>query len=547
MMRNRLLLAFVTVLLAMLWGCSSSSSSGSTANPAPLPAVDVSSVAAADPGSVLPAAWQNGAFMEIFVRSYQDSNGDGIGDLQGLISRLDYLQQLGIRGIWLMPVMASEDHDHGYAVADYRRIETAYGSTADLDALVSAAHARGIGVIIDYVMNHSAGTNPLFVNSRASASNPYRSWYVWQDPAPSGWSIYGANPWYTTANGAYFAAFNVEMPDWNLLEPRVVAYHQDNLRFWLNRGVDGFRFDAVGNFIENGPGAWADQPGDYTLAAQMRALLDGYQRRYMVCEGPGNPQGYAATGACGSAFAFDLKASLLAAARGDGSAVSGLAAYFQTAQPDMATLLSNHDSFAGQRPWDQLGGNVAQYKMAAASYLLMPGTPFLYYGEEIGMAGAAPSALTGDPSLRTPMSWTADPVNAGFSTVAPYRSLSANSTVNNVAAQAADPASILNFYKAMLALRNTLPAISQGSFVSPQVSGLLLAVERVYSGSPAQHALVVFNYGPGSGTISVTGLAAGAKAAGVYPAGTAPLSADAGGALSVNLPAQSVAVYTLTP
>jgi alpha-amylase len=400
----------LTLAVAALVGCGGGGGAtgpqpGPPVGSTPLPAVNLSAVAAADPGSTLPVGWERGAFMQIFVRSYQDSNGDGIGDLRGLISRLDYLKDLGVSGLWLMPVARSQDQDHGYAVADYRDIEPAYGTLADFDELLREAHARGIGVIVDYVMNHSAGQHPLFINSRDSAANPYRNWYVWQAAAPAGWSVFGANPWRSTASGAYYAPFWDQMPDFNLTNPAVVAWHHDNLRFWLNRGVDGFRFDAVGMLVENGAGAWENQPQNLSLMNEVRTLLAGYSRRTMVCEAPADPRGFGAANACGSAFAFDLKDYLVRAARGDTASIQAVADYFKTAPVGMATMVSNHDGFAGQRLWDQLGGNLAQIRLAAAGYLLLPGTPFVYYGEEIGMAGAA--ALSGDPKLRTPMSWTA--------------------------------------------------------------------------------------------------------------------------------------------
>lgn len=244
-----------------------------------LPAVDVSSVAAVDPGSVLSANWQKGAFMEIYVRGYKDSDDDGKGDLKGVIQSLDYLKDLGIKGIWLMPITKSQDADHGYAVSDYRSVETAYGNLADFDELIKQAHTRGIGVILDYVMNHSAAENPLFVNSKASAGNAYRSWYVWQAQAPSGWNIYGSNPWKSVASGSYFAGFWDQMPDFNLNNQTVIDYHKDNLRFWLNRGADGFRFDAVGNLVENGPSAWENQPQNYPIMGQVSSLLATYSQR----------------------------------------------------------------------------------------------------------------------------------------------------------------------------------------------------------------------------------------------------------------------------
>jgi glycosidase len=542
-MRSGLALPLLFALAACGGGGGSGPAPGPAPAPAPsLPSVDVSSVAAADPGSALPAGWQHGAFMEIFVRSYADSNGDGVGDLRGLIAKLDYLKDLGVKGLWLMPIAASQDHDHGYAVVNYRDVEAAYGSLADLDELLRQAHARGIGVVLDYVMNHSAAQNPLFVNSSASTSNPYRGWYVWQSSVPSGWSVFGGNPWRSSASGAYYAPFSDTMPDFNLANPDVVAWHQSNLRFWLNRGVDGFRFDAVGNLFENGASAWLDQPQNYTLMQSVQALLAGYAQRFMVCEAPDDPQGFGQSTACGGAFAFDLKDNILAATGGDAAAAQKVADYYKTAPAGMAAFLSNHDSFAGTRVWNQLNGDVARYKLAAATTLLLPGTPFIYYGEEIGMAAAG--SLSGDASLRTPMSWTADAGTAGFSTVTPYRALSANAGTNNVAAQAADPGSLLNFYKAVLALRNSVPALSQGDYTQASSSAALLQFQRTTSGS---HALVLINYAGTAATAHVAGLAGGATLQGLYPAGSAPASANGAGQLDIAIPAQSLLIFQVTP
>ena len=510
--------------------------------PAPgLPAVDVSSVTASDPGSALPAGWQHGAFMEVFVRSYQDSNGDGIGDLRGLTSRLDYLHDLGVRGLWLMPITASEDHDHGYAVSDYRNIEADYGTLADFDELVKQAHARGIGIIVDYVMNHSSAQNPLFVNSAAAASNAYRDWYVWQPTDPGTWNIYGGDPWHQAASGWYFGSFWDQMPDWNLTNPAVVAYHHDNQRFWLNRGADGFRFDAVGDFVEHGPSAWSDQPEDYTLMHDVRTLLDGYAQRYLVCEATVDPRGFGNASACGGAFAFDLNGSLIYAAQGDTTAIHAVATYFQTAPSGMATMLSNHDSFAGQRAADQLGGNVAKMALAAGTYLLLPGTPFIYYGEEVGMRGS--NKLSGDPSLRTPMSWTSDATNAGFSTATPYRLLSTNSTTSNVAAEISDPNSVLSFYKAILALRNGRPSLLSGTYESPVANGTVMSFQRA---SGTQRTLVVINYAAASANVDVAALPTGATLTALYPADGSTATVGSDGVAHLALAAQQVRVFDVS-
>lgn len=539
--------ALALTTAAALAACGGGGGSASSApppvviTPTPLPDVDVSAVAAADPGSTLPANWKQGAFMEIFVRSYQDSNGNGSGDIPGLISRLDYLKDLGITGIWLMPITQSQDGDHGYAVSDYRNVQSDYGTLADFDELLRQAHAHGIGVIIDYVMNHSAAQNPLFINSTAASANPYRNWYVWQATAPTGWSIFGGNPWRSVATGFYYAPFDISMPDWNLFNADVVAYHQNNLRFWLNRGVDGFRFDAVGNLFENGPTAWLDQPQNYTLMHNMQALLAGYSNRYMVCEAPDDPQGFGAGTACGAAFAFDLKDKILSAARGDATSVQQVADYYKTAPPGMAAFLSNHDSFAGTRVWTQLNGNVAQYKLAAATYLLLPGVPFVLYGEEVGMA--AGNSANVDVAIRAPMSWAANTGNAGFTSGTPYRGLSANVATQNATAAAADPESLLNFYRALLQLRKSMPALSQGDYSQVVVSGQLLQFRRSYAGTTA---LAVINYANSAAAATLNlGVSHGVHP--LYPSGGTDATADSSGQLSLNIPAQTVRVFQITP
>ncbi|MBK9685435.1 MAG: DUF3459 domain-containing protein [Betaproteobacteria bacterium] len=501
-----------------------------------LPPVDVSSVAAADPGSALPPGWHQGAFMEIFVRSYKDSNGDGIGDLRGLIGQLDYLRDLGITGLWLMPVTQSQDRDHGYAVSDYRAIEAQYGSLADFDELLRQAHARGIGIVIDYVFNHSAAQNPLFVQSRSGASNAYRDWYLWAGLKPGGWSIYGNDPWRGSTGNYYFAPFWDQMPDWNLRNASVVAYHHDNLRFWLNRGVDGFRFDAVGNLVENGASAWENQPENLALLRNVRTLMNAYAQRFLVCEGPSDPFGY--TAACGSAFAFNNTANLIAAAKGDAAAVARVAAFPQNAPAGLSTMLSNHDSFAGQRAYDQFGGNLAQYRLAAATYLLQPGTPFIYYGEEVGMAGGG--SLSGDPKLRTPMSWTGSTATAGFTSGTPYRSLSANVAGFNVAAQQADPNSLLAFYKAMLALRKAHPAIAAGSYDNVVVDGSAMTFQRRLG---ADRVVVAINYGTSAAALAVPGLPAGATLRSLFPAASGDVVVGADQRANISLAGQSLRVF----
>ncbi len=505
-----------------------------------LPAVDISKVAKADPGSPLASNWQQGVFMEIYVRGYKDSNGDGIGDLQGVIQSLDYLQELGIKGLWLMPISKSEDRDHGYAVKDYRDIESDYGALSDLDELLKQAHARGMGVILDYVMNHSASTHPLFVNAADTKSNAYRSWFVWNEVAPTGWNIFGGNPWNNTKNGAYFAAFYSGMPDFNLRNPDAVEFHQNNLRFWLNRGVDGFRFDAVGNLIENGAGAWESQPESVALMGKVRENITQYDKRMLVCEAPGNPLAYAAANSCGNAFGFGHNYDIVKAAKGQTSAIRTVADYFNANTGGISTMVSNHDEFAGARLWDQVGGDLAQYKLAAATYLLQPGTPYIYYGEEIGMGGA--NNLSGDHKLRTPMSWTSHSSNAGFTSGTPFRALSANVTSNNVLTQKADSNSLYHFYKALIKLRNQRNSLKAGDYSNIIVSGNILSFQRQ---SGTEKTLVALNYGNAPGDLNLSGLTANGTANALYPATANALTIDGNGQAILTLTAQQILVFDL--
>jgi alpha-amylase len=473
------------------------------------------------------------------VRAYRDSNGDGIGDLRGLTASLDYLQSLGVKGLWLMPVTRSQDRDHGYAVADYRAIEPDYGTLADFDELLAQAHARGIGVIVDYVLNHSAAEHPAFVASRDPA-DPHRGWYVWNDAGRpvndigGGWSIFGKSPWNATPTGAYLSQFSATMPDFDFRHPAVAAFHADNLRFWLDRGVDGFRFDAVTHLVENGPDRWNDQPESRAIVAAMRAVVDAYPNRYVVCEATSSADVFARPDVCGHAFAIHHAGAFLQAARGDRKALREVARFAQDAPPTLATLLSNHDAFAGLRVGDQLDGDDAAQRLAAALYLLQPATPFIYYGEEIGLRGAP--ALGGDWQLRVPMAWTGDARTAGFTTGTPFRALPANVATHNVAAQDADPASLLAFYRALLALRNGDAALREGRYEHGFVRGGLYGFQRAAGDA---RTLVLVNTGERARRVRVPGLEAKARLRPLLPADASTEQA------SPTVPARSVRVYRI--
>jgi len=501
--------------------------------------IDVSAVKKRDPGSKLAQGWHNGAFMEIFVRGYRDSNGDGIGDLRGVTQSLDYLKDLGIKGIWLMPITGNADGDHGYATTDFRGIAPEYGTLADFDELIREAHKRGIGVIMDYVINHSAATHPMFLEAKNPAS-PYRSWYVWQEPAPKGWDIWGKDPWNASPDGTFFATFGPHMPDFNFRNKAVVKYHEDSLRFWLNRGLDGYRLDAVPHLVENNAKDWNDQPESRKITSDLRKLITGYSKRYVVCEATAKPVDYASPKICGSAFAFGHQYNIVKAAKGDADAAKAVADYFTTNPTSMATMVSNHDIFAGKRLWDQTEGNLAQYQLAAATYLLQPGTPFIYYGEEIGMAGVP--GLDGDLPLRSPMSWINDPDKAGFTTGTPFRPIAPNVASQNAAAEVADPASIYTFYKTMLGLRNHYASLSRGSYKNTWVQGNAIGFQRTWG---KETSVVAINYGTEPIDVEIEALPARATLRAAYPKGAGNFAVSVSGNAMLSLPPQSLRVFVV--
>lgn len=451
---------------------------------------DLGPVTIQNKDSGLDPLWnKKGVFVEIFVRAYQDSNKDGKGDLNGVIQRLDYLKSLGVSGIWLMPIFQSKAHDHGYDVINYRSIEKQYGTIEDFERLTEEAHKRGIGIIVDYVMNHSASSHPLFDLSE-SKDSPYRNWYIWSDTYPEGWSTFSGDPWHQGNSGWYYGVFVDSMPDFNLKNPDVVNWHLDNLKFWLNHGADGFRFDATGVLVENSAAGWENQPENHQLMHKVRELLNQYSKRHMVCEAPGDPAAFAADNSCGSAFAFGLQKHIVSSVKFGRVSNDLLYSLSHFPMQNMATILANHDAFAGSRLYKQFNGNEAEYKLAATTLMTLPGTPYIYYGEEIGLS-VSPEQNYEDQEIRGPMSWTADPANAGFTTYKkPFRTLVENSVSHNVETEELNPNSLLNTYRKLIKLRNDEPALSMGSFKSLEAN-TVFSYLREYENSTV---LVISNY-----------------------------------------------------
>jgi len=515
------------------------------AGTAPAGAIDVSPVVAKPSASALPADWNRSAnFVEIYVRSYKDSNGDGIGDLKGIVSQLDYLKDLGITGIWLTPIYPSADHDHGYAVTDYRAVDPDLGTMADFETLVAEAHKRGIGIIMDYVMNHSASDNQIFLSAAASKASPYRNWYVFADKAPKGWD----KQWKPVdgkdgKRGYFYGIFSPQMPDWNLKNPRVVQYHADTLRFWLNKGVDGFRFDAVTMFVENGPKAYMDQPENKTILKTIRATIDAYPGRYMICEASETPANYVKSGACENAFAFKTQ-SLIKKSATSGSLEKGLAEVLSRPETvHMPLILGNHDSFAGDRAVADLSGHDERdYHAAAAIAILASSTPFIYYGEEIGMSN---NGKFDDPGLRAPMSWTGDLPAAGFSTVKPYRALATNYPTHNVASEEGKFDSLLETYRTLYAVRNAHPVLSTGVMAVQSKGGDKALIFTRRDGT--DEAAVLINLADRPQTLTVdTGVPNGSFVQSLMPPGSnppPPVTSDASGHITATVPAKWAAVF----
>ncbi len=431
-----------------------------------------------------PGWWTDRVFYEVFVRSFADSNDDGFGDLPGLTSRLDDLNDgnpsttsdLGVDALWLMPIFASPS-SHGYDVTDYRAINPRYGTLADFDAFLAAAHQRGIKVILDMVLNHTSSGHPWFQEAQAGTGSARRDWYVWRGDNP-GWSspFSGAPVWHASGGAWYYGIFWGGMPDLNLGNPAVEAELIAAMRYWLDRGVDGFRLDAVRYFLENSTGGMQDLPESHAFLRRVRAALQaGHPGVLLVAEAWAPTTTVATYSGAGDeahlAFGFDQAAALVEAgltgnAGGLGASLSALVQALEGKDLAFsAPFLTNHDQVRAVRA---MGGDRAAARVAAATLLALPGPPFIYYGEEIGMQGGAGSA---DEQKRTPMRWTGTAPGYGFTTAAASWMVSSEAAGVDVASQRADPGSLWNLYRTLLAQRRGQAALTGGGLSFPAVSG----------------------------------------------------------------------------
>jgi alpha-glucosidase len=462
--------------------------------------------------------WQYGILYEVYPRSFQDANGDGIGDLQGILRRLDYLAGLGIKGVWIAPFYPSPMADFGYDIADYCDVDPIFGALADFDQLVAAIHARGLKLILDFVPNHTSDQHPWFLESRSSLTNPKRDWYLWRDPAPNGgppnnWlSNFGGSAWTKDGSQYYYHSFLKQQPDVNWRNPELRAAMYNVLRFWLDRGVDGFRVDVMWMMIKddqfrdnpvnpasapNAPDSQrllpvynTNRPEVHTIVAEMRAVLDSYGDRLLIGEI------YLPFDQLATYYGQDLKGAQLPFnfhlihAPWNPDAIAKVITEYEAALPAGAWpdwVIGNHDQ---SRIATRVGS--AQARIAAMLLLTLRGTPTMYYGDEIGMTDALiPEAEVQDPAEknepgkgmgrdpeRTPMQWDSSP-SAGFTTGKPWLRLGADYATVNVATLSEQSGSVLGLYRTLIGLRNKTAALNSGSVEGVAGDGHILRYERV--------------------------------------------------------------------
>jgi alpha-glucosidase len=493
--------------------------------------------------------WQRGVIYQIYPRSFKDTTGNGVGDLQGVIDKLDYLDGLEIEAIWLSPFYPSPMADFGYDVADYCDVDPLFGDLATFDRLVEGAHARGIKVIIDWVPNHSSDEHPWFRASRSSLDDPKRDWYIWRDPAPDGgppnnWaSFFGGPAWtYDEESGQYYLhQFAPEQPDLNWRNPEVREAMYDTLRFWLERGVDGFRMDVIGLIIkdaelrDNPPNPDApddlpeedlaarqimtynlDQPEVHDVLREIRRVLDAYGEIVAIgelwFELPSWVRYYGEEG-----DELQLPINFRPAKQPwEAQAMRETVEEVYAALPDFAWhhfVLTSHD-FA--RTASRFGGQ-GPARVAAMLLLTLWGTPTLYYGDELGLEnGDIPPEKIQDPQglnlgaertrdvARTPMQWTPE-TYAGFcpAEVEPWLPVSDDYVSRNVRAQTAAPFSILNLYRALLRHRRRTPALHGGAYRSVEVEAGDCFVYLREAGD--ERRLVALNFSAAPRTVAVPG------------------------------------------
>jgi alpha-glucosidase len=491
---------------------------------------------------VVEAWWQRAVIYQVYPRSFQDSNGDGVGDIDGMRRRLAYLAELGIDAVWISPIYPSPMADFGYDVSDYCDIDPLFGTLEAFDALVAEAHALGLRIILDFVPNHSSEHHPWFVESRSSRQSAKRDWYIWRDAAPDGgppnnWlSNFGGSAWQwdEATRQYYYHAFLKEQPDLNWRNPEVQAAMHDALRFWLDRGVDGFRVDVIWHlmkdpaFRDNPPNPGyrdgnpeigkllqlysTDQPDVHTVIAGMRRVLEEYDERVLIGEiylPIERLVAYYGRDLDGAHLPFNFQ---LLSTQWDARRIAALIAEYEAALPRGGWpnwVLGNHD-----QPRIAARVGEAQSRVAAVLLLTLRGTPTMYYGDEIGMRRVLISREhvrdpweqsepgRGRDPQRTPMQWDASRY-AGFSDGEPWLPLDPAHAKRNVVKLDADAGSILVLYQRLIALRRRHDALSIGAYVPREAGHDILMYERRHRDS---RLLVVLNFAHARRHVDVEGI-----------------------------------------
>jgi alpha-glucosidase len=472
--------------------------------------------------------WEGAVFYQIYPRSFADSNGDGIGDLAGIAGKLDYLASLGVDALWISPLFKSPMRDFGYDVSDYRDVDPMFGTLADLRALVDRAKAKGIRIVLDLVANHSSDEHPWFVEARSSRESPKHGWYLWVPETgrpPNNWkaifelgTAWHGNP---ATNERYLGTFTRHQPefDWRNREVREAFY--DVMRYWYDFGIDGFRLDVATAYFKDAElrsnpfslNAIPDffqrhvydrnRPEFHEVFKEMRAVADAAGERVLIGETHGLDPALAAScyGEKGDeltmAFNFDFLYRKWSAAEFRASAERWYELLPEGACPNFT--LSNHDQpravwrYRGRGP-DAEAVTEGRARVAAAMLLTLRGTPFVYYGEELGMScvrlprsalrdplgvSTWPLPALGRDPERTPMQWDGS-VNAGFSSGKPWLPVNPDYASRNVDAQEKDPASLLSWYRALISLRKGSEALRSGKIRFLDLAPDVLAYERSF-------------------------------------------------------------------
>ena len=470
MRQKKKVVIILCLLILIVTGCQSAENFELTDIKETIITLDATEEISIEPEAESSDWWTDAVFYEIFVRSFKDSDGDGIGDFQGIIQHLDYLNDgdpethndLGITAIWLMPINPSPSY-HGYDVTNYFDVNRDYGTLDDLKQLVEEAHAREIHVIMDLVINHTSNRHPWFEES-INPDSGFHNWYVWANKNPSIPGPWGQNAWYKETNDLYYyAIFWSGMPDLNYENAQVNTMINNISRFWLETiGMDGFRVDAARYLYADGA---SQQDTKETIAwfkTWRNVVKETEPEAFTVGEVWTNVQAQARYGdgtGFDSLFMFDLSEAILNGIYAPSplriiGAYQDAIHYFPSNQ--FSTFLTNHDQ---QRVMSFYKDDFEKAKMAAFIYLTGPGIPFIYYGEEIGMTGNKP-----DENLRTPMQWTGEPL-AGFSTVKSWRPINSDFKERNVSLQSSNSESLLSLYRNLISLRTQYPTFSSGIYI----------------------------------------------------------------------------------